>query len=137
MQDKARKYYTNEITERFLMAMDSILVDRKQGKVTLTAFGQKVHMAASNITRMRNSAGEKTVTVEAIARICEVYKISPYWLITGKGEMYTNAELFAAHETLDARVKDIEEALTGIEASLKTIKTAGHKKTNNLKKKMN
>lgn len=130
-----KKYYSYHITQRFLMAMDRILGNRQNGKLTANAFGETVGMSASNINRLRNSAGENTVTLEAIARLCEVYKISPYWLLTGKGEMYTNAELFAAYESLEERVGDIEDAMVGIETTLKTIKMtlpAGNKNGNKI-----
>lgn len=102
--------------------MDSILSNRKNGKVTADVFGKNVSMTSSNINRLRNSSGENSVTLEAVARICEVYKISPYWLITGKGEMHINSEILAAYGSLEARVQDIEKALTGIESILKIIK---------------
>lgn len=128
-----KKYYSYHITQRFLIAMDRILGNRQNGKVTANAFGDTVGIWSSNINRLRSSAGEYTVTLEAVARMCEVYKISPYWLITGKGEMFTNAELYAAYESLETRVHDIEEALIGIESTLKSIKgstPAGNKKGN-------
>lgn len=117
-----KKYYSYHITQRFLMAMDRILGNRQNGKVTANAFGESISMSSSNINRLRTSAGENTVTLEAVARMCEIYKISPYWLLTGKGEMYTNAELFAAYESLAARVGDIEQSLIEIQTTLKTIK---------------
>lgn len=121
-----KKQFAYAITQRFIMAMDDI-ISKSKGKVTAASFSHKVKMSASNISRLRNSNGEHSVTLEALGRICEVYKISPYWLITGKGEKYGNAELFAAYGSLDARVQDIETALTQAEAALKIIKNGKQK----------
>lgn len=131
MDTTDKKYYSYQITQRFLAAMDRILGNRINGKVTAAAFGDIVGMSASNINRLRSSSGENTVTLEAVAKICEVYKISPYWLLTGKGEMYTNAELFSAYENLEARVLDIEEAMIGVNETLRLIKSASNKNSNN------
>lgn len=122
MDTSDKKFHSYQITNRFLMAMDRILGNRQNGKVTANKFSETVKMSSSNISRLRTSAPDHIVTLEAIARMCEVYKISPYWLLTGKGEMYTNAELFSAYETLAARVSDIEQSLIEVQATLKTIR---------------
>lgn len=135
MKPTDKKYYSYQVTQRFLVAMDRILGNRQNGKVTAYSFGETVGMTSSNLNRLRSSNGENAVTVEAIGRMCEVYKISPYWLLTGKGEMFTNAELYAAYESLEARVHDIEDALAGIESTLKILKSASNKNSNKTSKK--
>lgn len=87
-----KKYYSQEITKRFLKAMDAIISDRENGKVTARDFGETVGMAGSNITRLRDADAGHSVTVEAIAKICLNYDISPSWLILGDGEMYDQTE---------------------------------------------
>lgn len=119
MKPSNKKYYSYKITQRFLLAMDQV---RQQGKVTANTFAEKVGMSASNINRLRSSAGENAVTLEAIGRMCELYKVSPYWLLTGKGDMFTNAAFHASSESLEARIKDIENASKAIESSLKTLR---------------
>ena len=118
MDTTDKRYFSYHITQRFLMAMDRILGERQGGKVTAKSFGDIVGISSSNINRLRSSAGENTVTLEAVARICDRWKISPYWLMTGHGEMYTNAELYAAYETLEARLKDVEVAVKSIEETV-------------------
>ncbi len=116
-----KKYFSYLITQRFLLAMDRILGNRQKGKVTATSFGEIVGMSGSNLIRLRTSAGENTVTLEAIARMCNQWKISPYWLITGNGEMFTNAELYAAYETLEVRLQDVETSINMIEKTIEII----------------
>jgi hypothetical protein len=117
-----KKYYSYHITQRFLLAMDRIIGNRRNGKVTAAAFGEIVGMKASNISRLRDSTGENCVTVEAIGRIYEHYKISPYWLITGQGDMWSNDELYAAYQALEIRVSDTEEAIKQYDLILNKLK---------------
>ncbi len=123
-----KKYFSKQITERFLFAMDRILGNRSTGKVTALMFGDMVGMRSSNITRLREPASENYVSVEAIGRICEIYKISAHWLITGQGTMWSNDELFTAFNTLEKRMTDIEEAVNKIEISVGMKKSKTGKK---------
>ncbi len=91
-------------------------------------FGDMVGMRSSNITRLREPASENYVSVEAIGRICEIYKISAHWLITGQGTMWSNDELFTAFNTLEKRMTDIEEAVNKIEISVGMKKSKTGKK---------
>ncbi len=122
-----KKYFSYNITQRFLFAMDRILGNRSMGKVTAQAFGDAVGMKASNIFRLRESTGENTVTVEAIGRLCNHYKISPYWLITGDGDMYSNSELMTAYKTLEGRMSNIEDAVKQIEVIVGITKSKAKK----------
>lgn len=124
MKPSNKKYHSYQITRRFLAAMDKILCNRQNGKVTASSFGETVGMTASNISRLRVSQGENAVTLEAIGRMCEEYNISPYWLLTGKGEMFSNAEMRAAAESIGSHVKDIEKALAEMSSALKILKSA-------------
>ena len=114
-----KKYHSYHITHRFLFAMDRIIGSRGAGKVTALSFGRVVGISSSNLNRLRNSTGENCVTVEAIGRICSHYKISPYWLITGQGDMYNNDQLYAAYEAIEKRVTQIELAMVLLERSKK------------------
>jgi hypothetical protein len=117
-----KKYYSYHITQRFIMAMDRIIGNRRNGKVTAQSFGDVVGIKSSNLKRLRDSTGENSVTVEAIGRLYEHYKISPYWLITGQGDMWSNDELYAAYEALELRMSDAEEAIKQFESVYKKVK---------------
>lgn len=88
-----KKYFSFQITERFFFAMDRILGSRSAGKVTAQAFGNIVGITSNNLNRIRNNPGEHFVTIEAIGRLCNHYRISAYWLLTGQGDLYSNDEL--------------------------------------------
>jgi hypothetical protein len=113
-----KKFFSSEITQRFLFAMDRILGNRANGKVTAQAFGEIVGIKSSNILRLRDNIGENFVTVEAIGRICHHYKISPLWLITGGGNMYADEHLYNAYQALEIRMNELEDSVRQIEVSL-------------------
>lgn len=110
-----KKYFSYHITQRFLLAMDRVLANRSNGKVTAQAFGDVVGIKSSNLNRLRETTGENSVTVEACARLCDHYKISANWLITGEGEMMSIADIKATCEALDKRVTELEDIVDGIQ----------------------
>ena len=121
MKPSNNKYYSYQITRRFLEAMDTILGNRQNGKVTLTSFGKIVGMTASNLNRLRSGSGKYLVTVEAIGRICDIYGISSYWLITGRGEMNQNDHIISAKNSISAKLKEMSDAVESIEKAIKII----------------
>lgn len=123
-----KKYFSYQITQRFLFAMDRILGSRGSGKVTAKAFGEIVGIDSSNLIRLRKNAGEQFVTVEAIGRLCHHYKISSFWLLTGQGDLYSNDELAAAYRTLDDRLREVESSLHSIELMLPELRKMVKKK---------
>lgn len=116
------KYFSLQITERFLMAMGRIMGNRQNGKITAEMFAGRVGMSASNINRMRKNPGQFFVTVEALGRLVEEYKISSYWLLTGYGDVYSNDELLSAYKSLEARVSEVEKAVNDVEKSIELMK---------------
>lgn len=102
----SKKHHSSQITARFLEAMDRIVADRTNGKITAGKFGEAVGISGSNLTRLRTSP-DHHVTVEAVGRICAKYKISAAWLITGKGQMFTEAK----GDNLEKRVSELEKAV--------------------------
>lgn len=113
--------HSREITERWLFAIDRIMGNRSNGKVTQQRLGDELGISSSNINRLRNDQ-ERNVTLEACARICSIYKISPYWLLLGEGELYSNSELFSAYEALEKRLSEAEKSLVSIEREQEKIK---------------
>lgn len=101
MPDK--KQFSKKITGRFLEAVDTIISNRKNGRITLNIIGDIIGMSASNIARLRTSENN-IVTVEAIGRLCKHYNISPAWIILGKGEMMQGIP-----STTDQRLSNIEK----------------------------
>lgn len=116
-----KKYYSTQITDRFFFAMDRIIGSRGAGKVTASAFGDTVGIKSSNLNRIRNSHGENFVTIEAIGRLCNHYRISAFWLLTGQGDLYSNDELAAAYRMLEARVTELERLQLATEKTIEII----------------
>lgn len=118
-----KKYYSKEITERFLFAMDRILGSRGSGKVTAKNFGDIVGISSSNLNRIRNNPSEYFVTIEAIGRICNHYRISAFWLLTGEGDLFSNDELASAYRILTSRVEQVENRVSEIEIIMPSLKS--------------
>lgn len=110
-----KKYNSYKITERFLFAMDKIIGDRSKGKITAKMFGISIGIASSNLLRIRQHPTEYFVTIEAIGRLCHLYKVNPNWLILGIGQPYINEK----STNLDKRVDTIEKELKAIKNLLK------------------
>jgi DNA-binding Xre family transcriptional regulator len=117
-----KKYFSYQITERFFFAMDRILGSRSAGKVTAQAFGNIVGITSNNLNRIRNNPGEHFVTIEAIGRLCNHYRISAYWLLTGQGDLYSNDELATEVRTVADRLKEVEKSLHEIEVIVPKLK---------------
>lgn len=117
-----KKYFSYQITERFFFAMDRILGSRSAGKITAQAFGKTVGITSNNLNRIRNNPGEHFVTIEAIGRLCNNYRISAYWLLTGQGDLYSNDELATAYITLSNQVQEIQKSLHEIEVIVPKLK---------------
>jgi DNA-binding Xre family transcriptional regulator len=113
-----KKYHSYHITRRFVFAVDRIVGNRTAGKTTAKEVCEVVGMSSSNLKRLRESTGENCVTVEAIGRLCEHYKISASWLILEVGNMYADLEIIAAYQTLEKRVSITEDRINQIELSL-------------------
>ena len=113
------KQYSIEITSRFILAMDKVM---NQEKVTASDFGKTVGITGSNLSRLRTSNGTYNVTIEAIGRLCDHYDISPYWLITGKGDMNSNDDLNSTHKIISKKFQEVESAVKTIDSLIKAIK---------------
>lgn len=113
MNKRDKKYYSVQITKRFITAMDKIIGTRdKKGKITTKSFGEVVGISSSNLNRLRSSTGENVVTVEAVGRLCNHYKVSPHWLIAGQGDPLSNGVM----ESIETRVKKLEETVKALKA---------------------
>jgi DNA-binding Xre family transcriptional regulator len=123
MLDKTdKKYHSYHITQRFLFAVDRIVGNRSNGKITYKEISSVIGMTSSNLIRLRESTGENCVTVEAIGRLCDTYKISASWLILDVGNMYADIEIMAAYNTLEKRVSITEYSIKQIEVSIGIVK---------------
>jgi transcriptional regulator with XRE-family HTH domain len=109
MSDK--KYYSMQITRRFLKAMDNIIANREHGKVTAQSFGEVVGISGSNLIRLRSSKGENVITVEALGRICDKYNVSADWLVTGAGKIFVGD-----------KEDPVEKRLNRLESEIKYLK---------------
>jgi len=110
-----KKYFSWKITERFLFIMDRILGNRANGKVTAKMFGDVVGIASSNLNRIRQNPTENFVTIEAVGRLCDNYKISPAWLILNIGNPYADEHLYNAYQALEVRLTKVEDVIKMIE----------------------
>jgi DNA-binding Xre family transcriptional regulator len=113
-----KKYFSWKITERFLFIMDRILGNRANGKVTAKMFGEIVGIASSNLNRIRQNPTENFVTIEAIGRLCNHYKVSPAWIVLDIGNPYADEHIYNAYQALEKRMNELEDSVRQIEVSL-------------------
>lgn len=116
-----------EITNRFLLAMDEIVGSTRFNKITARDFGSEIGITSSNLTRLRSSKTNR-VSLEAIGKLCEIYKVSPDWLITGVGTPWkiNNPSLEKRMDGFEKTITDLKdryEALN-LEAKLKSTQKA-------------
>jgi DNA-binding Xre family transcriptional regulator len=116
MLDKSdKKYYSYHITQRFLKVVDSIVGNRSNGKITYKELCKSIGMTSSNLNRLRDSTtGDNCVTVEAIGRLCEFYKVSPATLI-----LDISSDISGTYEALEKRVSVTESRIDKIETLVK------------------
>ena len=104
------KFFSKEISQRFIQAMDRIMSDRSNGKITAQIFGEQVGIASSNINRIRTNPDTHFVTTEAIGRLCYYYpQVSATWLITGASETEGLEDVLSSLKKLESRVKGLEK----------------------------
>jgi len=93
--------YLAAATKRFVEQVDLLIGWREGEKVTAKQICANIGILGTNLSRMR--AGNGSVTVDAICRLCEVYGVSANYLITGKEDNpLSNTEVY---------LKRIEKAL--------------------------
>jgi transcriptional regulator with XRE-family HTH domain len=116
-----KKYYSKQISERFLKAMGEVLRDRSKGKMTMLKFGESVGFDSSNITRLEKNPEVNFVTLEALAKLVHEYNFSPYWLIKGEGEMKSIGKLEEQLVELKERVVGLEYQMTTLEKNIEIL----------------
>jgi len=77
------------------MIGERINLIRKKSNLSMQAFGQRLEMSSSNISRLEK--GQIDVSERNIKLICSEFDINEEWLRTGKGEMYL---VLKTHEEL-------------------------------------
>lgn len=63
-----------------------IKILRNELGLSMAAFGDKIKMTNSNISKMEKNL--RTVTDRTITIICKEFNVSEKWLLTGEGEMF-------------------------------------------------
>lgn len=59
---------------------------RKENKMTLEQFGNKLGVGKTTISRIEN--GINNITEQMRKSICREFRVNPIWLSTGKGNMF-------------------------------------------------
>ncbi len=119
--------YAYLTTQRFLKAIDKIMGNRSEGKITQQRLGEALGINSSNINRLRIDPSRR-VTLEACCRLCDLYKVSAHWLLVGGGEMFGNDELVTAHNLLEKRVGTLENDFSILEKRVEIIEGKGKKR---------
>jgi len=110
--------FSIEITKRFLEAIDYVIANNE---ITAYEISATVGMSAGNLSRLRTSDGKHNVTIEAIGLLCEHYKISPYWLVTGKSKMDHDDEMFSTKTSLKKSFAELKNLFKDLEGSFRKL----------------
>lgn len=94
---------------------DRIFSLRKQLKLSQTAFGVRIGLKKSAISKIES--GAYAVTEQTLLSICREFHVSPEWLRTGEGEMFATSSAAAlgnkfSFKELTVRMLDTFEQLT-------------------------
>ena len=119
--DDLNRNFSGDVTQRFLMAVDTIMGNRSTGKVTQKQIGDITGINSTNISRLRTDP-ERSVSLEACCRLCYFYKVSTFWLLLGEGQMWSNDELLSAYRILLNRLDQLEKAFGDISHSFDVIR---------------
>lgn len=115
----AEKTYSRDITQRFLEAVDHLVIKEK---TTYQRFGEMIGVTSSNINRMRIAPDANFVTLETVARMVDQFQISAIWLITGTGDMENNDHLQTIQNVLANRMDVLEKAISEAQQAIQAIK---------------
>lgn len=98
-----RTKQSKQCTERFIKAMDEIIFrEREKGnKMTLKDFTNSLGLKFSNMGSLRKKS-DRDVTLDMLISIVKLYKVSPVYLLEGKGEMFKE----------DINIHDLVETFT-------------------------
>jgi DNA-binding Xre family transcriptional regulator len=131
-----KKYWSNQISTRFLEAVDAILASHPD-KLTASELGELISISSSNINRIRTTDGNYA-TLEAIGVLCDRFTISAHWLITGRGDKYANDDVRASQQLYNGALlqanKSLQIAAGAVQSLIKQQKTAVNKIVNNTNK---
>lgn len=73
-----------------------IKIIRDKLNLSMVAFGNKIKMTNSNISKMEK--GLRAVTDRSITLICNEFNVNEDWLRTGEGEMFVQSNTFSLDE---------------------------------------
>lgn len=109
MSKGIHKLYREDVVLRFLTAMNQIIAARKDGCKSDKDFAISIGEYQQNISKMVK--GERYPTIDLIGRVCDIYHISPTWLIQGKGMMFEPADINAGIASLEQRMSTAEKQI--------------------------
>lgn len=79
--------YSEAVSKRFIEAVDS-LIERKIVR-SKRGFCLSIGMPhSSNLKRIGDHPELYSLSVDQVCKIVYMYKVSPEWLLTGRGEMF-------------------------------------------------
>lgn len=111
---KDDKEFTEDVTDRTLMFMRHVLLNRRQyGIKSRTEFAKIVGMNPPVLHNIENTR-RHNFTVEQLVTICKVFSVNANWLFLGDGEMFEATSLNAKVTNLLERVDILEREMNAI-----------------------
>lgn len=62
---------------------------RKKLNLTLSVFGQRIGITSAALSKVEN--GKRNITEQVRRAVCREFGVDENWLLTGEGDMFTNA----------------------------------------------
>ncbi len=93
---------------------------RKALGLTMEKFGERLGVKKSAVNKWEK--GENNITDQMVKLICREFNVDPYWLETGEGEMFIEAD-FAIYDKIDqimAGENDLHKNVIKMAANLDT-----------------
>lgn len=100
------------MTARFVKAMHQVMANERArtGKLmTKRAFAESIGGDLSNVSKFTAKKNYRTVNLELLERAAVLHKISPNWVVLGKGPMLLDGKEENRLDALENRIKALEK----------------------------
>ena len=106
----ANRAVGSEVTEHFLVACRT-LVSRRDRVRNFSKLAEELGTYKSIFTKLNNPDYKANIPLAMCARLCQKYKISGDWLLSGRGDMWGQEEATEKLETIEKALAMMDKQL--------------------------
>jgi transcriptional regulator with XRE-family HTH domain len=111
------KKHSEEVTARFVKAMDHVIARRLDGVDSRHAFAKKIGEYPQNFSKMEQ--GTRYPTLDQVHLICKLFDVDALWLLLGIGEMFLDQKKSVSAKVVEDKLARLEKRLEKLESSKK------------------